>query len=618
MLASFSGSNGEDPEASLTLSGNTLYGTTYYGGAIGDYGTVYSVPQSGGSVTVLTSFNVSDGQGPRAGLTLSGNTLYGTTESGGASGFGTVFSLPLSGGSPTVLASFNVSNGKWPEAGLTLVGNTLYGTTYEGGANGDGTVFSLPLSGGSPTVLISFNGSNGQEPWAGLILNGNTLYGTTEYGGANNDGTVFALNIAPATIALSSGTSATIIRGGTATLGMSVSNSPTSGYNLNYTLNAAVQSGSATLGAITSGTGSLAPSQSQSCTVSAASTSLGVTTISFTGSDPNASNSPQTAAATLTVLDHAAAAFTNSSTVLTLSFGTVHLGSGTQDLQYQIENLPAAYRAGLALESVMALSDPDGLFSTDATPFSDLAPGTTTGLLDLFLNPSQLGNFAGQYQFTLSDEQDLSGWTGGQTLTLNVTAEVVPEPFNFRPACRQCHRPCSLRLEQTETDGQRHYHLRNDLVRRRGRRGHRFQSSHERRKSRDTAHIQRQPLRKGQVWGRAGLGSGRQLRAGLGSGRQLSCQQRVDSQFLSGFHEGERVPPPHARRPSSRCYALGSPRSPPLRSPDSRSADAPGRRPPLGPRHRSACLRSNRLHILRNVPRRRPRSASGRAAADFS
>ena len=41
---------------------------------------------------------------------------------------------------------------------------------------------------------------------------------------------------------------------------------------------------------------------------------------------------------------------------------------------------------------------------------------------------SQLGKFSGQYQFDLSDEQDISGWAGGQTLTLNVTAEVVPEP----------------------------------------------------------------------------------------------------------------------------------------------------------------------------------------------
>ena len=43
--------------------------------------------------------------------------------------YGTVFSVPVSGGSPTVLASFNGSNGNIPMGGLTLSGNTLYGTT---------------------------------------------------------------------------------------------------------------------------------------------------------------------------------------------------------------------------------------------------------------------------------------------------------------------------------------------------------------------------------------------------------------------------------------------------------------------------------------------------------
>ena len=46
----------------------------------------------------------------------------------------------------------------------------------------------------------------------------------------------------------------------------------------------------------------------------------------------------------------------------------------------------------------------------------------------LFVNTSQLGDFSGQYQFNLSDEQDLSGWAGQQTQTLNVTANFVPEP----------------------------------------------------------------------------------------------------------------------------------------------------------------------------------------------
>jgi hypothetical protein len=128
------------------------------------------------------------------------------------------------------------------------------------------------------------------------------------------------------------------------------------------------------------------------------------------------------------VVGHAAAAFTNGSGTLNLNFGTLQQSSGTQELQYQIENLPAAYRAGLALESATALSDPGGIFSTDAMPFSDLAPGSMSNLMDLFVNTSQLGNFSGQYQFSLSDEQDLSGWAGGQVLTLNVTADVVPEP----------------------------------------------------------------------------------------------------------------------------------------------------------------------------------------------
>jgi uncharacterized repeat protein (TIGR03803 family) len=91
---------------------------------------------------VLASFSGSNGEDPRGGLTLIGSTLYGTTQLG-AYGDGTVFSLPVGGGSPTVLASFNGSNGEYPLAGLTLSGSTLFGTTYEGGAYGDGTVFAL-------------------------------------------------------------------------------------------------------------------------------------------------------------------------------------------------------------------------------------------------------------------------------------------------------------------------------------------------------------------------------------------------------------------------------------------------------------------------------------------
>lgn len=46
-------------------------------------------------ITTIASFNGTKGAGPYGGLTLSGGTLYGTTNGGGANGRGTVFSLPV-------------------------------------------------------------------------------------------------------------------------------------------------------------------------------------------------------------------------------------------------------------------------------------------------------------------------------------------------------------------------------------------------------------------------------------------------------------------------------------------------------------------------------------------
>jgi uncharacterized repeat protein (TIGR03803 family) len=191
-LASFGGSNGAVPLGNLTISGTTLYGTTQNGGANG-YGEVFSLPIGGGTPTVLASFNNANGAYPAAGLTLSGTTLYGTTV-GNVNG-GNVFSLPIGGGTPTVLGSFTgPPNGDGPESVLTLSGSTLYGTTSFGDANGCGAVFSLPISGGKPTVLASFNAANGLNP-SGLTLVGTTLYSTTFNGAANSNGEVFSLPI---------------------------------------------------------------------------------------------------------------------------------------------------------------------------------------------------------------------------------------------------------------------------------------------------------------------------------------------------------------------------------------------------------------------------------------
>jgi uncharacterized repeat protein (TIGR03803 family) len=116
-----------------------------------------------------------------------------------------IFSIPVTGGTPTVLASFNGIDGQWPYGSLTLEGSTLYGMTNDGGTapgpdGSYGTIFSIPVTGGTPTVLASFNGTDGGSPLGSLTLSadGSTLYGMTFQGGLYNDGVVFAQSV-PAT-----------------------------------------------------------------------------------------------------------------------------------------------------------------------------------------------------------------------------------------------------------------------------------------------------------------------------------------------------------------------------------------------------------------------------------
>jgi probable HAF family extracellular repeat protein len=242
----------------------------------------------------------------------------------------------------------------------------------------------------------------------------------------NSSGTYRAFLLMPtATVSLGNISNATIITGGTATVGTTLTNSAGSGANkLNYTLRADVQSGTATLGSPTLASGSLAPSLSQLCTISASSTNLGVNTISFTASDPNSSNGSQSIAATLTVLDHSAPAFVSGGTTLNLDFGTLLAGSGYHNLSFQIQNLLAPYRADLDLDSVTAASNPQGKFITDIEPFHGLPSGSSSNLYDMFLNTSTTGDFTGQYLFNLSDQKDLAGHAGATVLTMNLRGSV--------------------------------------------------------------------------------------------------------------------------------------------------------------------------------------------------
>lgn len=160
-------SDGSSPQAGLVMSGDTLYGTTVYGGASGN-GTVFRINADGSGFTNLHSFNYTAGANPYAKLVLSGSTLYGTTY-GGGSGYGIVFAVGTNGTGFTNLHSFpppsgaalTNAEGANPIAGLVLAGNTLFGTARSGGTSGKGTVFAIGTDGSGFTNLHHFTATGG-------------------------------------------------------------------------------------------------------------------------------------------------------------------------------------------------------------------------------------------------------------------------------------------------------------------------------------------------------------------------------------------------------------------------------------------------------------------------
>src|SRR5664279_1376097 len=144
---------GSWPTTGLVLSSNVLYGLTAAGGSAGG-GTVFTLGPNDTAFADCYDFATDpirkDGKYAKYGLIVSGDTLYGTTYYGGSASNGLVFSVHTNGTGYKKLHEFNGEDGMCPSGNLALFNDTLYGTTEIGGGGSptnSGTVFSIRTDG---------------------------------------------------------------------------------------------------------------------------------------------------------------------------------------------------------------------------------------------------------------------------------------------------------------------------------------------------------------------------------------------------------------------------------------------------------------------------------------
>jgi uncharacterized repeat protein (TIGR03803 family) len=202
-----SAGSGSVPSGGLTTLNGEIYGAAGAAGGKGKNGTTFVFDPATNSVRILHAFGDGiDGEQPYGGPIALGDTLYGTTFQGGAVGFGTVYKLdPIKGLLNTAHSFTSAADGGHPESQLAELNGALYGTTYDGGNApsacinenlywGCGVIFKYDPAKNKTTVAYAFSGPDGFLPSAALAAANGVLYGVTERGGSKSTGTVFSLD----------------------------------------------------------------------------------------------------------------------------------------------------------------------------------------------------------------------------------------------------------------------------------------------------------------------------------------------------------------------------------------------------------------------------------------
>ncbi len=196
-LHDFNNTDGLNPYGSLIMRGDTLYGMSAYGGY--GAGNVFSVWKNGSHYIDLYDFSGGDGAYPYGSLTLSitGDTLYGMTSYAGAYGNGDIFAMAPDGSWFTDIYDFPGSSGGAAPYGsllLSITGDTLWGESSTGGTSSYGNVFCIQTNGSGYYDVLDFNTYNGAYPYGSLIYSKGKLFGMASEGGYYGYGSIIAIN----------------------------------------------------------------------------------------------------------------------------------------------------------------------------------------------------------------------------------------------------------------------------------------------------------------------------------------------------------------------------------------------------------------------------------------
>lgn len=199
---SIKGSLGSSPWGGVVLdSSGDLFGMSHYGGASGD-GAVWEIAHGATSASLLATFSGANGNMPDAGLTIdSSGDLFGDTYEGGnltvnsGLGYGSVFEIVAGTSAIATLATFSGANGEFPEGTVTLDSSgDIFGTTYGGGTSSYGTLFEVIKGSSTITSLASFTGTNGENAESGVVIDSSgDLFGSVGFGGSTGVGGVYEL-----------------------------------------------------------------------------------------------------------------------------------------------------------------------------------------------------------------------------------------------------------------------------------------------------------------------------------------------------------------------------------------------------------------------------------------